>query len=178
MDDQVQFRDDGQVRALLRSHLGAMGLEIARECEKESNWGYWVRFGDYPVLIDHRAENRFCVVAFQITLKEEPAIEHLNRFYDANDAQFIYELSRAFCSPVTSFSRILENGRVIGFSVSKNIYPYHHDFSIRHLDSALQAVVSTGAVGISFLRWMVKVIEVRHQKGEDLVDRDPCKLFE
>ncbi len=116
MDDQVQFRDEGQVRALIKSYLGSMGLEITQECEKENNWGYWVRFGNYPVLIDHRGGSRFCVVAFQITLKEEPAIVQLNRFYDTNDAQFIYELSRAFCSPVTAFSRIIERGRVVGYT--------------------------------------------------------------
>ena len=94
----------------------------------KENWGYWIRFGNFPVLIDHRAGMHYCVVAFQITLKEEGAIVHLNEFYDRNDAQFIFELHRAFSSPLTAFSRIIEQGRVIGFTVSKYIYPYHSDF--------------------------------------------------
>ena len=33
----------------------------------------------------------------------------------------------------------------------KSIYPLHGNFSIADLDQAIQAVVSTGSVGISFL---------------------------
>jgi hypothetical protein len=117
-------------------------------------------------------------MAFQITLKDEHAIEHLNDFYDKNDAQFIYELTRSFSSPLTAFSRIIERGRVIGFTVSKHIYPYHPEFTMRTLDTALQAVVSTGAIGIAFLKWTAKVIDVRHEQGVEIRDDDPAKLFE
>ncbi len=34
----------------------------------------------------------------------------------------------------------------------KSIYAFHEGFSIRDLDEAIQAVVSIGAVGITFLK--------------------------
>jgi hypothetical protein len=49
---------------------------------------------------------------------------------------------------------------------------------MRTLDIALQAVVSTGAIGIAFLKWMARVVEIKHERGEELTDSDPCRLFE
>jgi hypothetical protein len=178
MNDVLDLRTDAEARALLKTYLESMDVEVIQVCEKENNWGYWIRFGNYPVLIDHRNGTNYCVVAFQITLKDEHAIVHLNEFYDKNDAQFIFELHRAFSSPLTAFSRIIEQGRVIGYTVSKYIYPYHADFNLRTLDIALQAVVSTGAIGIAFLKWMARVVEIKQERGEELTYTDPCKLFE
>ena len=114
----------------------------------------------------------------QITLQDEHAISQLNNFYERNDAQFIYELTRAFSSPLTAFSRIIERGRVIGYTVSKHIYPYHPEFTLRTLDIAIQSVVSTGAIGVAFLKWMTKVLDIQHERGVGLKDEDPTKLFE
>jgi hypothetical protein len=178
MNDILELRTDAEARALLKTYLKSMDVEVIKECEKENNWGYWIKFGNYPVLIDHRGGTHYCVIAFQITLKDEHAVGHLNEFYDKNDAQFIFELHRAFSSPLTAFSRIMEQGRVIGYTVSKYIYPYHSDFNMRTLDIALQAVVSTGAIGIAFLKWMARVVEIKHERGEELTNSDPCRLFE
>lgn len=178
MEETVALRSDPEARALLKQYLESMDVELIRECESGENWGYWIRFGNYPVLIDHRAGTHYCIVAFQTTLKDEHAITHLNEFYDRNDAQFIFELQRAFSSPLTAFSRIIEQGRVIGYTVSKYIYPYHTEFNMRTMDIALQAVVSTGATGIAFLKWMARVVEIKHERGEELSGTDPCKLFD
>lgn len=178
METTTVLRSDTEAKELIRQYLASMDITIDKDLEKDGNWGYWVHFGNYPVLIDHRKGTHYCIMAFQITLKDEHAIEHLNDFYDKNDAQFIYELTRAFSSPLTAFSRIIERGRVIGFTVSKHIYPYHPEFTMRTLDTALQAVVSTGAIGIAFLKWTAKVIDVRHEQGVEIRDDDPAKLFE
>jgi hypothetical protein len=178
MNDAMNLRTDAEAKALLKSYLESMDVEVIQECEKGNNWGYWIKFGNFPVLIDHRGGTHYCIVAFQTTLKDEHAIVHLNEFYDKNDAQFIFELHRAFSSPLTAFSRIIEQGRVIGYTVSKYIYPYHSEFNMRTLDIALQAVVSTGAIGIAFLKWMARVVAVKHERGEELTDTNPCRLFE
>jgi hypothetical protein len=178
MNDVMDLRTDAETRVLLKTYLKSMDVEVIQECEKENNWGYWIKFGNYPVLIDHRGGTHYCIVAFQTTLRDEHAIVHLNEFYDKNDAQFIFELHRAFSSPLTAFSRIMEQGRVIGYTVSKHIYPYHSEFNMRTLDIALQAVVSTGAIGIAFLKWMARVVEIKHERGEELTDSNPCRLFE
>jgi hypothetical protein len=177
MDDTTFLRSDEEARSLLKQYLQSMDVEIVQEMEKDGNWGFWIRFGKYPILIDHRKGTHFCIVAFQITLKDERAIKHLNEFYEKNDAQFIYELTRAFSSLLTGFSRIVERGRVIGFTVSKYIYPHHAEFNMRTLDLALQSVVSTGAVGAAFLKWMARVIDVHYERGSEPGDTDPTRLF-
>jgi hypothetical protein len=177
MNDVIPLISDEEARSLLKQYLQSMDVEIIQEMEKDGNWGFWVRFGNYPILIDHRKGTHFCILAFQITLKEERAIKHLNEFYEKNDAQFVYELTRAFTSPLTAHSRIIESGRVIGFTVSKYIYPYHNEFNMRTLDIAFQSVVSTGAVGVSFLKWMARVLEVQYEQGIAPGDTDPTKLF-
>jgi hypothetical protein len=177
MDDLISLRSDEEIRLLLKQYLQSMDVEIVREMEKEGNWGFWVRFGNYPILIDHRKGTHFCIVAFQITLKDERAIRHLNDYYEKNDAQFVYELTRAFTSPITAFSRIIESGKVIGYTVSKYIYPYHSEFNMRTLDIALQGVVSTGTVGAAFLKWMARVLEVQYERGIEPGDTDPTRLF-
>lgn len=177
MDDAAFLRSDDEARSLLKQYLQSMDVEIVKEMEKEGNWGFWIRFGKYPILIDHRKGTHFCIVAFQITLKDERAINHLNELYEKNDAHFIYELTRAFSSLLTGFSRIVEHGRVIGFTVSKYIYPHHAEFNMRTLDLALQSVVSTGAVGAAFLKWMARVIDVECERGSVPWDTDPTRLI-
>jgi len=38
--------------------------------------------------------------------------------------------------------------------------------------------VSTGAIGIAFLKWMARVLDVSHERGIEIKDEDPTKLFE
>ncbi|MDD1664596.1 MAG: hypothetical protein LUQ32_04520, partial [Methanomicrobiales archaeon] len=94
-------------------------------------------------------------MVFQITLPEGEPVAKLNELYAKNDFKFIYDLFGAFSSPLTGFSRIFEGEKVVGFTVSKYIYPLHPGFSIRDLDEALQAVVSAGAIGIMFLKSVI-----------------------
>jgi hypothetical protein len=164
MSVEVQLRSDEEAKQTIRQYLMSMDVEIVKAMEKEGNWGFWVRFGDFPILIDHSEGTHYCIVAFQITIPDEHAISRLNKYYEKNDAQFIYELTRAFTSALTAYSRILEGDRVVGFTVSKYIYPYHPEFTMRVLDMSLQAVISTGALGIAFLRWMVQELQVEHEK--------------
>jgi hypothetical protein len=164
MSTAVQLRSDEEAKETIRQYLLSMDVEIVKEMEEKGNWGFWIRFGEFPILIDHRKGTHYCIVAFQITVPDEHAIGHLNEFYENNDAKFIYELTRAFTSALTAYSRIMEGNRVVGFTVTKYIYPYHPEFTMRVLDMALQAVVSTGAVGIAFLRWMVRELQVEHEE--------------
>jgi len=112
----------------------------------------WVKFGDFPLLLENQKGKSYYIVAFQITLPEGPETKALNEYYNRKDADFIYELTRAFTSPLTGFSRIIEGGNVIGFTISRYIYPFYYDFSVKDLDRAIQAVVSQGSIGIAFLK--------------------------
>jgi hypothetical protein len=164
MNTNIPLKSDEEARETLRQYLLSMDVEIAKEMEDQGNWGFWIRFGEFPILIDHRKGSHYCIVAFQITIPDEHAIGHLNEFYEKNDARFLFELTRAFTSVLTAYSRVMEGNRVVGFTVTKYIYPYHPEFTMRVLDTALQAVISTGAVGIAFLRMMVHELQVGHEK--------------
>ena len=120
----------------------------------------------------------FFVVAFQVTLPEGEPVAKLNELYLRNDFRFIYELFSAFSSPVTGFSRVFEGEKVIGFTVSKYIYPFHPGFSIRHLDQALQAVISAGALGVMFLKSLLGEWEEEEKTAEELGRSGPGPMYE
>jgi hypothetical protein len=177
MSTEVALKSIDEVKALLRQHLNGIGVEIAKETEDGEFWAYWLNFGSFPVLIQHPPRASYCIVSFQITLPDEEAIAHLNEFYSNNDAKFMYELAKAFTSPLTAFNRVFDNGRVIGYTVSKLIYPYHPEFSMRNLDTALQAVVSVGFVGAAFLRYALKQHLLDHEVSEQMAMTQPGPMF-
>lgn len=141
-----------QVKESLKTYLQDMDLEITKDFDTDDTCGFWTKFGDFPILIENRKPLKYCVVALQITFSDETIIRTLNDYYEKEDNQFIFRLTRVFTSPQTSFVRVVEKGQVIGFTIMKSIYPFHDGFSIRDLDRAIQAVVSIGAVGITFLK--------------------------
>jgi len=141
-----------QVREELKRCLQEMDLDITKEFDSEEFCGFWIRSGDFPILIENRKPLKYCMVAFQITFSDEAIIAALNDHYDKEDHGFIFRLTQVFTSPQTSFTRVVEKGRVIGFTVMKSIYPFHEGFSVRDLDAAIQAIVSVGDVGIAFMK--------------------------
>lgn len=152
MDEPIEKRTEQEVRDLMHQYLREIDVAIVKEFDEKEFWGFWVKFGDFPILLENQRGKMFFLVAFQITLPEGPDVEELNGYYDRSDAKFLYELTKAFTSPLTSFSRILDSGRVVGFTVSRYIYPFYFDFSVKDLDRAIQAIVSQGAIGIAFIK--------------------------
>jgi hypothetical protein len=141
-----------QVQAELKEYLQEMDLEITKEFDSDELSGFWTESGDFPLLIENRKPLKYYVVAFQITFSDEAIIRSLNGYYETQDNRFIFRLTRVLTSPQTSFVRVVESGRVIGFTIMKSIYPFHQGFPIHHLDQAIQAVVSVGSVSIAFLK--------------------------
>jgi hypothetical protein len=152
---ESELRSKEDVKAIMKNYLQAVGVDIVREFDEEETWGFWVKFGEFPVLIENPNQTQFIVAAFQITFSDPASIKTLNELYDKEDNQFIFELTRTLTSAHTAFMRVMERGQVIGFTVMKNIYPFHSGFTIKDLDEALQAVVSTGTTGVAFLKFMI-----------------------
>lgn len=146
------LKSSEQVKENIKNYLQDMDLEITKEFDSDDICGFWTKFGDFPILIENRKPLKYCVVALQITFSDEIILKTLNAYYENQDNQFIFRLTQVLTSPQTSFVRVIESGRVIGFTIMKSIYPFHEGFSIRDLDQAIQAVVSVGAVGIAFLK--------------------------
>jgi hypothetical protein len=141
-----------QVKENIKNFLQDMDLEITKDFDTDDICGFWTKFGDFPLLIENRKPLKYCMVALQITFSDDTILKTLNDYYENRDNQFIFRLTQVLTSPQTSFVRVVEGGRVIGFTIMKSIYPFHEGFSIRDLDQAVQAVVSVGAVGIAFLK--------------------------
>jgi hypothetical protein len=171
---KLQSKDD--VKGIMKEYLGTVGVEIINEFDEHQTWGFWVKFGEFPILLENPKETRYVVVAFQITLSDASAVKTMNEFYERQDNQFIFELTRIFTSPHTGFTRIIESGQVIGFTIMKNIYPYHAGFTIKDLDEALQSVVSIGDTGIAFLKTVMGTTTFDHTPSRP--PADPGPMFE
>jgi len=167
------LKPDEQVKEELKKNLQDMDLDIAKDFDTDESCGFWTKFGDFLILIENRKPLKYCIVALQITFSDETTIKTLNDYYEKQDHRFIFRLTRVLTSPQTSFVRILESGRVIGFTIMKSIYPFHEGFSIRDLDQAVQAVVSVGAVGIAFLKSEMGQIDLDHTPSRPVSEPGP-----
>jgi hypothetical protein len=162
MENITEKRTVQEVKSLLKTFLADLGIEIIQEVDRDQDWGFWVKFGNFPLIIQNQPNTVFTIIALHITVTSEIAIKRLNDIYDTNDTQTAFELTRAFSTPITGFSRIIERGKVTGYAVTKFIFPYHFGFSIEDFDAALQAVVSVGAVGVSYLKTIVSEVDLEH----------------
>lgn len=160
MENVTEKRTEGEVKAILQTFLSDLGIEIVQEIDHGSDWGFWIKFGNFPLIIQNQGRACYTIIALHISVTSELAIKRLNEIYDTNDARTVFELTRAFSTPITGFSRVIERGRVTGYAVTKYIFPYHSGFTIEDFDNALQAVVSVGAVGVSFLNTIVGEVDL------------------
>jgi len=155
MSTTVPVKPPEQVRGELKQYLEDINVEVVKEFDEADFWGFWIKFGDFPIMVENKKGTRYCAVAFQITLPDGAQVKKLNEFYARKNVHFVYDLTSAFTSPLTGFSRIIEGGQIVGFTISRYIYPFYNDFSVKDLDRAIQAVVSVGSVGISFLNMVL-----------------------
>jgi hypothetical protein len=178
MAEAALKRTVDEVKAELAAFLADLDVEELESYDEEDSWGFTMRFGSYPILIDNEKGVSYCVVVFQVTLPPGEPVAKLNELYARNDFKFQYQLFSAFSSPVTGFSRIYDGEKVAGFTVSKYIYPFHPGFSIRNLDAALQAVVSSGATGIMFLKSLLGEWEEEEKAARELAKAEPGPMYE
>ena len=163
MPDAIPLKTPDTVKQELKEYLREIDVDVIQEFDDEKSWGFWVRFGEYPILIENLKDTRYLMVALQVTLPAGEPVERLNELYRKNDAKFTFEILSNFSSPVTGFSRINDGGKVVGYTVSRYLYPFHPGFSIRNLDAALQAVVSVAAVGVAYLKTLLGEWEMEKQ---------------
>jgi hypothetical protein len=148
-----------EVKTILKDYLRAAGVDIDKEFDQEGTWGFWVKFGEFPVLIENPNKTQFIVVAFQVTFSDPASIKTLNQLYEEEDTQSLFELTRTLTSSHTGYTRVMDRDRVIGFTLMKNIYPFHEGFIIKDLDEALQAVVNAGTTVVALLKFLTAQTE-------------------
>jgi hypothetical protein len=174
MPDDMPLKTPEMVKRELKAYLQEIDVGEIQEFDDEKSWGFWVRFGEYPVLIENLKDTRYLMVALQVTLPAGEPVKRLTELYRRNDAKFSFEILSNFSSPVTGFSRIIDGGKVVGYTVSKYLYPFHQGFSIRNLDAALQAVVSVASVGVAFLKTLLGEWEMEDRMPKT----EPGPMFE
>jgi len=177
MPDAPVKKSIDEVKADLAGFLSELDVEELEEYDEKDSWGFLVKFGSYPLYIDNEKGTSYFIVGFQITLPAGDPVTKLNDLYAQNDFKFIFQLARAFSSPQTGFSRIFEGDKIVGYTISKYIYPFHPGFSIRHLDAALQAVVSTGAMGILFLKTLLGEWEQQEKAAKEMAQSEPGPMY-
>ncbi len=178
MQEKALLRTPEEVRELLRELLAEMEVEVQRELEMEGVWTFYLNCWGYPVILEGNRSTHYCVVFFHIMLPEDRVRRSLNELYEKKDLKFLYELTRAFTSPLTAFSRITsQEGEVIGYRVSKNLYPYHQGFTIRELDGVLQAVVSSGIAGAAYLRSVMGEFRIQYRLEAEFGKATPGPMF-
>ena len=82
-----------QVRDELKRCLQEMDLEITKEFDTDDSCGFWIKFGDLPLLVENRKPLKYCVVALQITFSDETILKTLNDYYENEDHRFIFRLT-------------------------------------------------------------------------------------
>ncbi|MDD1679020.1 MAG: hypothetical protein LUO93_07565 [Methanomicrobiales archaeon] len=162
MENVTEKRTVKEVKELLKVFLSDLGIEIVQEVDRGTEWGFWIRFGSFPLIIQNPPNASYTIIALHLSVTSEQAVKRLNEIYDTGDTHTVFELTRAFSTPITGFSRIIARGRVTGYAVTKYIFPYHAGFSIEDFDVALQAVVSVGALGVSYLKTLVSEVDLEH----------------
>jgi len=167
------FRADNEVLADLKRLLQDMDLEITKEFDNEEISGFWITSGSFPLLIENQKPLKYYVVALQITFSDEAILTAINGYYDRQDQHFIFRLTQTLTTPQTSFVRVIESGRTIGFTILKSIYPFHEGFSIREFDQAIQAVTSAGDVGVAFLKSEMGPMDIDHTPPRPLSEPGP-----
>jgi hypothetical protein len=160
MEKVTEKRTAEEVKGILKEFLTDLEIEIVQEIDRGYDWGFWVKFGNFPLLIQNQKNAFYTVIVLHISVTSEAAITRLNEIYDTNDTTTAFELTRAFSTPITGFSRIIERGKVTGYAITKYVFPYHTGFTIEDFDSALQAVVSVGAVGVSYLKTIISEVDL------------------
>ena len=156
------LKSPGVVKELLKNYLGDMGLVIDKEFETDESSGFWVKSVDFPILVENHKTVHYWVVALQITFSNDTIIKTVNERYEQQDHRFVFQLTQVLASPQTSFTRAVDDGRIKGFTIFKNIYPFHDGFTISDLDQAVQAVLSVGAVGVAFLKSEMGQMDLDH----------------
>ena len=174
MTETIPLKTPDVVKQELKAYLQEIDVEDIQEFDEEKSWGFWVRFGEYPILIENLKDTRYVIVALQVSLPAGEPVEQLTALYRKNDTRFNYEILRNFSSPVTGFSRIFDGEKVVGFTVSRYLYPFHPNFSIRNLDAALQAVVSVASVGVAYLKTLLGEWEME----KELPKTEPGPMYE
>jgi|WetSurMetagenome_2_1015567.scaffolds.fasta_scaffold01247_17 hypothetical protein len=170
------LKPGAEVLADMKRLLQDMDLGITKEFDSEDLSGFWITSGSFPLLIENQKPAKYYVIALQITFSDEAILTQLNGYYDRQDHPFIFRLTQTFTSPHTSFVRVIESGRTIGFTILASIYPFHEGFSIRDLDEAVQAVTGAGDVGVAFLKSEMGPMDLDHTPPRPL--SEPGQMYE
>jgi len=150
----ISKREAEKGKAHIKQFLLELGGKILNENENDNLWSLTAQMGNFTVVFNHKAGLSSAVAIFPVNIQDEALLTPIN--VALNDpkkkAQFTLGLHSVLTTPVTTYSFNVTEGKFKGFSVVKTIFPFHSVFSIKELDSVLNAVISIGNLGIIYLQ--------------------------
>jgi len=167
------------IKEKLKKWLLDTGREILKEVELDDRWGFVVKHGNFVIQLVHPKHLRFMLVGFIVQFPPE-VIAEIEEFCKDGKKKIELEfgLKSAISSPLTAY-RILYNEKriIVGFEISKKIFPFHEGFSIKDLDEAIQAVVSVGVLGLSYLEVVFGAKKIEQEISESIVKPPPDSMY-
>jgi hypothetical protein len=77
----IPVKTGGIVKQEMKEFLTDIDVEDIQEFDEKGSWGFWVQFGEYPILIENPRGARYMVVALQVTLPQGEPVERLTALY-------------------------------------------------------------------------------------------------
>ena len=156
------------IRKELIRNIKETGREITEETEEEDEWGLVIKHGSYIIQLVHPKNLKFMRISFLLEFPDE-VITSIKTITEDPKKGVAFEigLSSAINSPPTGYRLYkTDDNLIMGFMISKNIFPFHDGFSIVDLDEAIQNIVSAGILGLTFLQGILGVKRIDQEISE------------
>lgn len=152
----IPKREADKGKAQLKRFLQEMGAKISNENEKDDVWAINAQLGNFTVVFNYKFGMSSAIAIFPVNIPDS-ALAILTPINDVlNDpkrkAEFLFGLHSVLTSPVTTYSLNILGGKFHGFNVMKSMFITHSSFSIKELDSVVNAIISIGNLGILYLQ--------------------------
>lgn len=152
----------------LKSMLNVLKKPITKEVSDKKYWFFVVRHGQYFVLIGQNIDDEFMTVVFRLDFDKE-ALERLSKIKADKSLwlKFFWGLKSVISSPLTAYRTNADGDKnLVGFNIETNIFPFHDGFTLKELNSAIQAVVSVGVAGLDFVSANLGALEIQQQLSD------------
>ncbi len=170
----------GEIRNQIKEMIVDTDREILREIENEEYWILTIKHGSYIVNLIHPKRSKYMVVEFPFRIEDEKVLAIIKNILQdpMKGGQFFFSLKSAISSPTTAYRlHHSQDGNFIGFSILKRIFPFHENFTIKDLDESIQAVVSIGVLGLTFLSIIIGVKELEQRIIEETQKPPPDGMY-
>lgn len=168
----------------MRESLKKLVVDTGREVEKEwidhGIWRLQIKHGQKIIFIVHPEKSRFVNVIFPVTFDKKEIKQKFTEVFNKEETgpQAMYLFRSTINNPQSGFYIDRVGNEFTGFQISKNLFPFEKEFSIKDVDIAIQTVVSVGVAGTDYLSTLLGNVELKQKAMEGLPKTDPENMFQ